>query len=115
MCGRESAHLCTLPPRGLWGLTWAHGFRAKQGPDKVCMAHPSCGGRRTYLLLAGLLPSSHTGDPRGTALENLTRHPRLTFSFHTLEAHTLVLLTSIWDPFPAGHTPHTNGCSQLAV
>lgn len=65
LCGALMGPLTSAPHphRSPGGLTWSHGFWGKRGPEGVCLAHPSCGGRRAYLPLPGPLPSSHTGDP----------------------------------------------------
>lgn len=74
LCGALTGQLTSAPRphRSPGGLTRAHGVWGKKGPEGARMAHPSCGGRRAYLPLPGPLPSSHTGDPGGPALENLT-------------------------------------------
>lgn len=61
LCASQLTSAPTLT--GALGLTWAHGFWGKEGPDGVYVAHPSCGGRRAYLPLPGPLPSSHKVTP----------------------------------------------------
>ena len=113
VCSRASQLTSAPTPTGALGLTCAHGFWGKEGPDGACVAHPSCGGRRAYLPLPGPLPSSHKVTP-GAQPWNADQLTAASLLFPYIGRLTPSPLSSIWDPFPPGPTRRGLGRGQLA-